>query len=546
MMNMPGRLLLMLTLSVIAGCGSNSAGPPVPLVFNLDGKITYDSVPHGSGSSALDYVGTSQKPVRGAVVEAVSGSTVIASATTDAGGNYSITYSGMVPANLNVVVRVRARLRQTGTPSWDFQVVDNTSAGAAYVMTITTLAPDTTTTATIDANAPSGWGGSGYNATRSAAPFAILDQVYDALNKVFAVDASVNFQPLNLNWSVNNVPAAGNKALGQITTSHWDGTALYILGAENVDTDEYDTHVVLHEWGHYFESTFSRSDSIDGSHTSGDRLDMRVAFSEGLGNALSAMISDDPLYKDSMGANQAGGFGFDIESNTVSNPGWYSEASVQSVLYDLYDANADTGDSVALGFAPVYNVLTGAFKTGDTLTSIFSFMPPLIAANPAETTAIQALLTAQGIDGNIDTTGSTETNNAATASHVLPVYTAVTAGGPAVEVCTLNKFEWNPSAPDRNKLSYNRYLRFNAPSTRTYSVSVSTTSSTSFSTNADPDIYLYSSTGLIGAALSYTANSESMTTPTLASGQNYVLVVTDYNLAGATGAESTCMNVTVN
>ena len=61
----------------------------------------------------------------------------------------------------------------------------------------------------------------------------------------------------------------------------------------NEDSDEYDRHIIIHEWGHYFEDKLSRADSIGGPHGLSDRLDFRVAFGEGWGNAISAIITDD-------------------------------------------------------------------------------------------------------------------------------------------------------------------------------------------------------------------------------------------------------------
>src|SRR5690606_40072898 len=51
------------------------------------------------------------------------------------------------------------------------------------------------------------------------------------------------------------------------------GDVIYLLGAENVDTDEFDTHVILHEWAHYFEKALSRTDTIGGMHQYADYLD---------------------------------------------------------------------------------------------------------------------------------------------------------------------------------------------------------------------------------------------------------------------------------
>src|SRR5690606_27529101 len=114
--------------------------------------------------------------------------------------------------------------------------------------------------------------------------------------------------PLELRWSPKNKTAYGDASLGEIGTTYYGGDAIYILGDENNDTDEYDRHVILHEWGHYVEMAFSRSDSIGGDHGYSDKLDMRVALSEGFANAFSAMMLDDPSYRDTSGAQQAAGF----------------------------------------------------------------------------------------------------------------------------------------------------------------------------------------------------------------------------------------------
>ena len=87
-----------------------------------------------------------------------------------------------------------------------------------------------------------------------------------------------------------------------------------MLGDENVDTDEYDQHIVAHEFQHFLEDRISRSESPGGPHSPGDQLDLRVAFSEGFANAFSAMVLDDPVYRDSLGSPQGQGFSFQTSS----------------------------------------------------------------------------------------------------------------------------------------------------------------------------------------------------------------------------------------
>jgi hypothetical protein len=108
---------------------------------------------------------------------------VLATTTTDTAGRYSVT----IPNNKVVIIRVKAQMLQTGSPSWDFQVVDNTRSKALYAMDSAPFDMSGLTSVTKDLLASSGWGGSSYSETRVAAPFAILNTVYKAVQKVKGV-----------------------------------------------------------------------------------------------------------------------------------------------------------------------------------------------------------------------------------------------------------------------------------------------------------------------------------------------------------------------
>jgi len=220
----------------------------------------------------------------------------------------------------------------------------------------------------------------------------------------------------------NTTSPFGDLNNGAIESSFFDGEEIYLLGAEDNDTDEYDEHVIIHEWGHYFEENFSRSDSIGGAHTSGDILDIRVIFGESFGNALSAMVTDDPLYVDTNGRQQSRGFIINMENNNCLNAGWYSECSIQSILYDIYDSVDDGADVMSMGFLPIYNVLNGPQKNTPALTSVFSFINALKAQNPSAANAIDALTSAQSIDPILDIYGSAQFSNNPGATDQLPIY----------------------------------------------------------------------------------------------------------------------------
>jgi hypothetical protein len=71
---------------------------------------------------------------------------------------------------------------------------------------------------------------------------------------------------------------------------------LFIKGALE-DPDQYDDAVLLHEFGHYLENSFSHSDSPGGPHD-GSPTDPRLAWGEGYGTYVGARIADSPLYID--------------------------------------------------------------------------------------------------------------------------------------------------------------------------------------------------------------------------------------------------------
>src|SRR6185369_7463656 len=155
----------------------------------------------------------------------------------------------------------------------------------------------------------------------------------------------------------------------------------------------YDPAVILHEFGHYIDDTFARSDSRGGEHGFGDRLDMRLAFGEGLATAFSSMARGDPFYRDSFGSGQGNAGFVDIEADSLTNEGWYAESSVQELLWDLFDDTNDTSDTVTSGFQPIFSSWRTLRQT-PALTSVFSFISALKQALPADAAAIDALLSA--------------------------------------------------------------------------------------------------------------------------------------------------------
>ncbi|MBK9264869.1 MAG: hypothetical protein IPM54_34450 [Polyangiaceae bacterium] len=113
------------------------------------------------------------------------------------------------------------------------------------------------------------------------------------------------------------------------------------MGKEDVDTDEFDTHVIVHEWGHSFGGFHRDPIAKEEVTASGMSSIHDWPSQKGFCNALSAIILEpDTVYSDSSGVQQKNGFWEDIDDNDTSaaaKPGWYSETTVQNIVFDLYD-----------------------------------------------------------------------------------------------------------------------------------------------------------------------------------------------------------------
>jgi hypothetical protein len=177
--------------------------------------------------------------------------------------------------------------------------------------------------------------------------------------------------------------------------------------------------VILHEWAHYLHAAISRDDSPGSDHPPGSLLDPSTAFSEGFATAFAGMVrksvSGTPDYVDTSGPGQTAG-GASVEEDNVDDEalvfadanllydGFYSEASVAEVIYDLFDAfdladlnsGEPTADLVSLGFKPIYNALAASRNT-PAFTSLFSFLKELKQANPSVAAKIDTLTEAENI-----------------------------------------------------------------------------------------------------------------------------------------------------
>lgn len=536
-------LTAVVAVILIGGCGGGSGSSAAPATsVTISGRVTFDKVPFGMGSDAgLDFARVAVAPVRGATVQIIAGpgGSILAAGLTDAAGNYTLS----AQANIEVFVRVRAEMLRSGTPGWNFTVRDNTNFDSLYALDGSVFNTGSNAI-TRNLHAASGWGGSGYSSARSAAPFSVLDAVYQAFQLVLGASPGQVFPELRMMWSPNNRPVmptgnaasvAAQRASGNIGTTFYDaGTParIYVLGDAGTDTDEFDQHVVAHEWGHYYQQQFSRDDSIGGAHDTNLRLDYRVAFSEGWGSAFSAMAKGDPLYRDSftMSGVQRD-FSINVENNASLIPGAFNEGAVQSIMYDLFDNANDGADTVSLGFAPLHAAMTTRMRSTSALTTIYPFLSALRAGNTAQASAIDALAGAQQLVSITDDFGANESNNGGDARN-LPIFRSVSSGA-TVAVCSV------AANGAYNRLGNRKFLRFDLTAPGAITVRASNGPA-----GSDPDLALYSAGQQRGLAEGTASAAETLTVTGLAAG-TYAIEVYEYSNLGNAPRGDTCFDLQV-
>jgi len=422
----------------------------------ISGTIHYERVhpTHLGESSLLDYSNITQETAKQVMVLAIDRSyNLVDSSFTNDEGRYTLSN---IPSNLDVKIRVYAKMEKQH--KWNIKVINNTDSDAVYgIEGSFSNSEFSNSVRNLTASA----------SNKSSPPFAILDSIYLAMNKVYAVDRNIDFPALKVNWSTQNITSG----------TYYDGLDNIVLqGDQQGDSDEYDDHIVIHEWGHYFEKSFSRADNIGGSHGSGEHLDIRVAFGEGFGNALSAIVTDDPIYFDTLGNS---GWNMNIEDATHETPGWFSEASIQRILYDLYDNNSDGTDKISLGFKPIYKTLVNGQRNTPAFTSIFSFINELKKANPNSTDKIDDIVADESIATIEDSYGSNRISTLEEGS--LPLYTQLIVGKTIRNICSLNHYG------SYNKLANHKYVNFSISKNDTYPIQVKQSNGSS----SDPEFIIF-------------------------------------------------------
>ncbi len=421
---------------------------------------------------------------------------VVQHAYADANG--TATLGGLDPAVVYTPV-VRSTVNDTAL-GLDFVVLNNTApidtsqpayrarypayatAGPAYtpnkrlpLQTIGTL------------TAPDGWDSTQnalVDAKRFAAPYALLaNAVNEAQIVSAAVGGSPTWRPLTILWSTKNkggLSAPPNQIdQGSVTGSGGyynsghsgvdaSGTETgpfvaedleFISGDQTTEAMDIYPFVLTHEMGHFTQTLFSTILSPGGDHAYSDYEDPTLAWIEGNASGIAALVLNTPrqnrmaLVGGVLIVSVDDPSTYTINGNPQPWPlGWYQEATITRLMWQIYDPNGSIKVSPPALLAPMY---TPAWKTGPWLNSPWAYTAQLAKLNSASATAIDSLADSINIKSTGDDEwGSTEINsgNKSTQDALSP-YTTVTIGGGPITVCSAG-------APnDYNKESNVRYMR---------------------------------------------------------------------------------------
>lgn len=306
---------------------------------------------------------------------------VLAETDSDDTGNYSLSASPHGYFRIQMV-----SILQDPGGSYSFKVI-------RYELTPETGKPHVVQTDLVSTECGNGCGVdlTAMVANRGSGAFSILDVAYRFRNQVHGWNPIFNIPALTIKWSPGN-------AEGTYFTSEGIGCpCVYVLG-HPVDSDEYDTSVIAHELNHALEFMISRIDSPGGMHTFGDYLDPRLAYSEGLANAMSAVYSGNRVYVDT---NTVEGFALDLEAIPLTHEGYYSEMAIAKLVYDLIDGGADDDDAVELSPSAILQAMAG-LKESDELLWLHPFLARLKDDLPSSVSDIEAVSASFGVAASAD------------------------------------------------------------------------------------------------------------------------------------------------
>lgn len=338
-------------------------------------------------TSGLLGPGTNQDIKYAEVIVTNSSGAQIQCATTDASGNISLQIPRS-PGTYNLKVNSRA----SGS-FYNVSILNNPTQNLPYFISADFSVSASSSSLSVGLPVAS------FEGTLEGGAFNIMDQVYLA-NQFIRQNSSCPSQgsvctpfsvapQVRAYWTPGLSPYSyyGSPSTAISFYSKLDDPAfnirrgLYIQGGIKgdvncSDTDHFDNSVILHEYGHFLEDAFARSDSPGGSHNGNAIIDPRLAWSEGWSNFFQTAVIGTPNYRDTIGNSACTGGTFlgvnlnietatsgqdKMSAGTTMGEGVFREVSVSRTLWDTIDSTGSDGGA-GLGFALVWKTFSDSIN----------------------------------------------------------------------------------------------------------------------------------------------------------------------------------------
>ncbi len=372
--------LLISSSLLVTHCGGSSSGggsasasqaltPPCSTVtsytdpITITGSAQFEYRTNGNGAIAAPL------PIRHLEVRVTDqNGTDIQCGSTDSNGQFSI----QLPNNGSTVnLKINTLADNSFLKAY---VLNNPTSNQFYSLSTPVVLDGTKSIGTLTARA---------NGSVIGAAYHILDQVLKAndylraqtsnCQMTFATCTPFTVAPMvKIYWS-KGVNPGSYFGIAPLSFYIPDRDELYILGGINgdvdsSDTDHFDNSIILHEYGHFLEDVYSKTDSPGGAHNGNTILDPRLAWGEAWANYFQASVTGVWVYRDTFGTPEGTPgvfFNENLESGTLDNAsvlgeGNFREFSITRALVDFTDvANEGPGiDQLTAPFSEFWTLLT--------------------------------------------------------------------------------------------------------------------------------------------------------------------------------------------
>ena len=367
-------LILLLTSCGSSGGGSSSSSSQAPLPYcetvtsysdsiTLTGTAKYEYRTNGNGAVAT------AKPIRHAEIRVLNSSgTILQCGETSANGTFSLSLPNNGEA---ATVYITSRSFNNHLKAY---VLNNPTNNSFHSISTSVTLNSSKSIGTLKAPA---------TGTLPGGAFNILDKLLDAndflrdetdgCTTTFAQCTPFTVAPLvTAYWTAGVNPGVyvgGGVVSFYIPTDR----ELYILGGidgnvDSSDTDHFDDSIILHEYGHFLEDVYSRTNSPGGAHNGNTILDPRLAWGEGWANYFQAAVTGNPVYRDTFGTplglsgvyfNENLESGTDDSASTLGE-GNFREFAITRALWDITDTNNEGAgvDETSSSFSEFWTVFT--------------------------------------------------------------------------------------------------------------------------------------------------------------------------------------------